>query len=189
VTEISPDSAGKRVELLKEVLPNASKVAVLWHSQDGASDDEEELKAIDFAAREFGVKVSSSGLRDPRDVESVYKTIHTDKPNGAIILRNSVTMFHRKQLVEFTTKARIPSICEGQDFSREGCLISYGPDLLHNWKRAAVLVDKILKGAKPADIPVERPTKFEFVVNLKTAKQIGLTIPPNVLARADKVIR
>jgi putative ABC transport system substrate-binding protein len=98
-------------------------------------------------------------------------------------------MFNRKQLADFAVKVRIPSICEGQDFTRDGCLISYGPDLLHNWRRAAALVDKIFKGAKPAEIPVEQPIKFELVINLKTAKQIGLTIPPIVMARADRVIR
>jgi putative ABC transport system substrate-binding protein len=189
VTEISPDSAGKRLELLKELVPNATKIAVIWHSQGGASDDEEELKAIESAARELGVKILSSGLRETRELESAYTMITAEKPNGAIILRNSVTMFNRKQLADFAVKVRIPSICEGQDFTRDGCLISYGPDLLHNWRRAAALVDKIFKGVKPAEIPVEQPIKFELVINLKTAKQIGLTIPPIVMARADRVIR
>jgi putative ABC transport system substrate-binding protein len=189
VTEISPDSAGKRLELLKEIVPTASRVAVIWHSQAGASDDDEELEEIESAARQFGVKVLSSGVRDARELQSAYSMIAANKPNGVIFVRNSVTVFNRKQLVDFAVKIRLPTICEGRDFIQDGCLVSYGSDLLHNWRRAAALVDKILKGAKPADLPVEQPRKFELMINLKTAKQIGLTIPPNVLARADRVIR
>lgn len=189
VTEISPDLAGKRLELLKEVLPSASKVAVLWHSQSGANDDAEELKEIETAARSFGLTVLPFGVRDLQDLENAYMIVSNNKPNAVVILRNSVTMFHRKRLADVSIKNRLPSICEGHDFARDGCLMSYGPDLLHNWRRAAVLVDKILKGAKPAELPVEQPRNFELIINLKTAKQIGLTISPNVLARADRVIR
>ncbi len=180
LTEISPDLAGKRVELLKEVLPSASKVAVIWHTQPGASDDDDELKAIESAARDLGVTVIPVGVVDTPGLEGAYATIGKNKPNAAIILRNSVSMVNRKQLAEFSVNNNLPSICEGQDFARDGCLMSYGPDLRQNWRRAAVFADKILKGAKPADIPVEQPTTFELVINLKTAKQIGLNIPPSV---------
>ena len=100
-----------------------------------------------------------------------------------------MTLFNRKELVALSIQNRLPSICEGREFAEAGCLMSYGPDLLHSWRRAAVLVDKILKGAKPAELPVEQPEKFELIINLKTAQQLGLTIPPNVLARADRVIK
>ncbi|MGB7947130.1 MAG: ABC transporter substrate-binding protein [Candidatus Binatia bacterium] len=186
-TEISPDLAGKRVELLKEILPRASKVAVIWHMQPGASDDDEELKAIESAARDFNVNVVPVGVG--KVVDGAYTTMSKNKPDAVIILRSSVTLFNRKQLAEFSIKNYLPSLCEGNEFTGDGCLMSYGPDVLYNFRRAAVFVDKILKGTKPGDIPVEQPTKFELVINLKAAKQIGLTIPPNVLARADKVIR
>ena len=109
--------------------------------------------------------------------------------DAVIILQGSFTTFHYKQLVELALKNRLASMCEELIFTEAGCLTSYGPDIPYLWRRAAVYVDKILKGAKPADLPVEQPKKFEFIVNLKAAKQIGLTIPPNVLARADKVIK
>jgi putative tryptophan/tyrosine transport system substrate-binding protein len=189
VTEIAPDLAGKRLELLKEIVPSASRVAVIWHSQGGASDDDEELKEIDSAARQFGMKVVSSGIRDAGELQAAYTDIAANKAHAAVILRNSVSMSNRKTLAQLAMKIRMPSMCDAHDFVHDGCLVSYGPDLLHNWWRAAALVDKILKGAKPADLPVEQPTKFELAINLKTAKQIGLTIPPNVLARADRVIK
>lgn len=122
-------------------------------------------------------------------MQAAYTDIAANKAHAAVILRNSVSMANRKTLAQLAMKIRMPSMCEGHDFAHDGCLVSYGPDLLQNWWRAAALVDKILKGAKPADLPVEQPTKFELAINLKTAKQIGLTIPPSVLARANKVIR
>jgi putative tryptophan/tyrosine transport system substrate-binding protein len=189
VTEIAPDLAGKRLELLKEIVPSASRVAVIWHSQGGASDDEDELKEIDSAARQFGVKVVSSGIRDAGELQAAYTDIAANKAHAAVILRNSVSAANRKTLAQLAMKIRMPSMCDAHDFVYDGFLVSYGPDLLHNWWRAAALVDKILKGAKPADLPVEQPTKFELAINLETAKQIGLTIPPNVLARADRVIK
>jgi putative ABC transport system substrate-binding protein len=188
-TEIATDLSGKRMELLKEIVPRASRVAVIWHSPAGRSDDDEELKQTQTEARQFGLNVLALGIREPDQFQNVFNTVTHDKANAIIILRSSLTLFHRKQLAELSVKNRLPSICDGHDFVQEGCLISYGPDLRYLWGRAANFVDKILKGAKPADLPVEQPRKFELVINLKTAKQIGLTIPPNVLARADKVIK
>jgi len=109
--------------------------------------------------------------------------------NALIIIAGAFTNFHRKLLLELAAKNRLPSMCERPDLAADGCLMSYGPDPIHFWKRAAAFVDKILKDRKPADLPVEQPKKFEFIINLKTAKQIGLTIPPNVLVRADRVIK
>jgi putative ABC transport system substrate-binding protein len=128
-------------------------------------------------------------VRDPSEFAGVYATITKQGANAVIIIRDALTLFHRKRLAELAVKNRLPSMCEGQEFIDDGCLKAYGPDLLYLWRRAGIFVDKILKGAKPADLPIEQPTKFELVISLRTAKQIGLTIPPNVLARADKVIR
>jgi putative ABC transport system substrate-binding protein len=112
-----------------------------------------------------------------------------ENAHAVVLIQGSFTLFHRKQLAELAAKNRLPSMCESPSWTDDGCLLSYGPDSLYQWRRAAVFVDKILKGAKPADLPVEQPTKFELVINLKTAKQIGLTIPQSVLYRADKVIK
>jgi putative ABC transport system substrate-binding protein len=112
-----------------------------------------------------------------------------ESANALVLIQGSFTLLHRKQLVELAAENRLPSMCESSSWTDDGCLLSYGPDVLYAYRRAATYVDKILKGAKPADLPVEQPTKFEFIINLKAAKQIGLTIPPNVLTRADKVIK
>jgi putative ABC transport system substrate-binding protein len=188
-TEIATDLSGKRLELLKEIVPRASRVAVIWHSPTGLSDDDEELKQTKAEGRQFGMNVLPLGIQEPDQFQNAFNTVTHDKANAIIILRSSLTLFNRKQLAELAVKNRLLSICDGQDFVQDGCLISYGPEARYLWRRAANFVDKILKGAKPAELPVEQPTKFELVINLKTAKQIGLTIPPNVLARADKVIK
>jgi putative ABC transport system substrate-binding protein len=185
-TSISPDLSGKRLELLREVVPKASSVAVVWDSSPGQSP---EVRSIETAARGIGVKLQPVELRDPKDFQNAYATMTKQQAGAVVIIQSSFTLGYRKHLVELAAKQRLPSICEQKEWTNDGCLMSYGPDLQYLWRRAAFFVDKILKGAKPADLPVEQPTKFEFVINLKTAKQIGLTIPPNVLARADKVIR
>jgi putative tryptophan/tyrosine transport system substrate-binding protein len=187
-TELSPDVAGKRLELLKEAVPKASHVAVLMGTGPG-STDQDDIREMETPARQLSVNIQSVEVRDPSEFQAAYAAMTKQRVNAVIIVRGSFTVFHKKKLAELAAKSRLPSMCEGEDFAQDGCLIAYGPDRLHNWRRAAVFVDKILKGTKPADIPVEQPKKFEFVINLKTAKQIGLTIPPNVLVRADKVIR
>ena len=187
-TTISPDLSGKRLELLKEVVPNVSRVAVIWNRQVGGTT-EEQVKQTESAARQFELKIQSVVVRDPSEFEGVYATMTKQGANAVIIIRDALTLFHRKKLAELAVKNRVPSMCEGQEFVDDGCLKAYGPDLLYLWRRAAVFVDKILKGAKPADLPVEQPMKFELVINLKTAKQIGLTIPQSVLYRADRVIK
>jgi putative tryptophan/tyrosine transport system substrate-binding protein len=188
-TELSPEVAGKRLELLKEAVPKASRVAVLVGTGPGISEYQHDMQEMETPARQLSVNIQSVEVRDPSDFQVAYAAMTKQRVNAVIIVRGSFTVFHKKQLAELAAKSRLPSMCEGEDFAQDGCLIAYGPDRLHNWRRAAVFVDKILKGTKPADIPVEQPKKFEFVVNLKTAKQIGLTIPPNVLVRADRVIR
>ena len=187
-TEISPEVAGKRLELLKEAVPKVSRAAVLVNDDSGGID-RASLEEMEAPAQQLSVNIQPVQVRDPSEFQAVFAAMIKQRVNAIIVVRISFTIFHKKKLAELSSKNRLPSMCEGQDFAQDGCLMAYGPDLLHNYRRAATYVDKILKGAKPADLPVEQPTKFEFVINLKTAKQIGLPIPPNVLARADRVIK
>jgi putative ABC transport system substrate-binding protein len=135
------------------------------------------------------VKIHLVEVRTPVDFQAAFAAMKKQQANAVTIVQGSFTLFHRKQLVELALKNRLPSLCESARFADEGCLISYGTDVVSLYRRAASYVDKILKGTKPAELPVEQPTKFELVINLKTAKQIGVTVPPSVLARADKVIK
>ena len=187
-TELSPEVAGKRLELLKEAVPKASRVAVLMGTGPESSD-QDDMQEMETPARQLNVNIQPVEVRNPSELQASFAAMTKQGVNAVIILRGSFTVFYKNQLVGLAAKSRLPSMCEGEDFAQDGCLIAYGPDRLHNWRRAAVFVDKILKGTKPSDIPVEQPKKFEFIINLKTAKQIGLTIPPNVLVRADRVIR
>jgi putative ABC transport system substrate-binding protein len=187
LTSISPEVSGKRLELLKDTVPRASVVAVLWHSLSLA--DKDEVKATEIAGRDLKLKLHVVSVTDPEEFQSAFASMIQAKVNAFVIISGAFTNFHRKSILELAEKNHLPSMCERPDLVQDGCLMSYGPDTLYLWTRAAAFVDKILKGRKPADLPVEQPTKFELVINLKTAKQIGLTIPPNVLARADRVIR
>jgi putative ABC transport system substrate-binding protein len=184
-TDISPDVSGKRLELLKEVFPKATRVAVLFY---GGEADLDEVRQTEIAAGHLGVKVQRVKARNRNEFADAYAMMIKLQANAVILIQGSGTLFHRKELSGLAVKHRLPSMCETSVWTEDGCLMNYGPDLLYLWRRAASYVDKILKGAKPADLPVEQPTKFELVINLKTAKEIGLTIPPNVLARADRVI-
>ena len=188
-TGISPDLSGKRLGILKEVLPKASRVAIISHREREASRDQEEVARAETAARALGITIQPVQVEAPAEFQDAYATIRKDHVDALIIIQNSFTFVHSKQLFELAAKSRLPSMCEGSLWTENGCLMSYGPDLPSQYRRAAVFVDKILKGAKPADLPVEQPTKFDLIINLKTAKQVGLTIPPNVLAHADKVIK
>jgi len=185
-TNIAPDLSGKRLELLREAVPRASRVAVLLDPSPGQLD---EVRATETAGRGLGVKVQPVEVRDPKDFQNAYIAMTKQKADAVIIVQSGFSLAYRKQLADLAAKHRLPSMCEQKEWATDGCLMSYGPDLLYLFRRAATYVDKILKGAKPADLPVEQPMKFEFVINLKTAKQIGLTIPPNVLVRADRVIK
>ncbi len=187
-SEMSPEISGKRVELLREAVPKTSRVGVVWYPRKGGSD-EEEVRQTETAARQFGVHVQLVEVRDPKEFQSAYAAMIKQQANAVILIRGSFTDFHRKQLLELAVKQRLPSMCEPAQWARDGCLMSYGPDYAHLWRRAATYVDKILKGAKPGDLPVEQPTKFELVINLKTAKALGLKIPQSVLIRADEVIQ
>jgi putative ABC transport system substrate-binding protein len=177
----------KRLELLKEVAPAASRVAVLLNAT--LPMHSRQLKDIQDAAPPFGVTVLPFPVTGREDIDRAFSTMKREGAGGVLVLGDSMLGNLRPQTVELAAKSQLPSIFTTRENVDAGGLMSYGANLTELWRRAAWYVDKILKGTKPADLPVEQPTKFELVINLKAAKQIGLTIPPNVLARADRVIR
>jgi putative ABC transport system substrate-binding protein len=187
-TNLSPDLSTKRLEVLKEVSPKILRVAVFQNAvQHGPA-----MKEVETAAKAFSVQLQILEVRGPSDLDAAFAAVTRDRADALVTLPNPLLRQDngpRKRIVDFTLSRRIPSIHENGDYVEAGGLMSYGFDDGDNFRRAATYVDKILKGTKPADLPVQQPTKFEFVINLKTAKQIGLTVPPNVLARADRVIR
>jgi putative ABC transport system substrate-binding protein len=187
LTSISADLSGKRLELVKEIFSKASRVNVLWNPAN--SSNGLEFKAMEAAARALGLKLQSLEARVPQDFQGAFAAAARDRPSALMVLRDPLIDSQHFQILDFAIDKRLPSIHGERQFVEAGGLMSYGPSRIELFRRAATYVDKILKGTKPADLPVEQPTKFEFWINLKTAKQIGLTIPPNVLARADKVIK
>jgi len=186
-TSIGAVLAGKRLELLKETVPNLSRVAVLWDPQDPSAA--QQWKESQLPARELGLQLHSMEIGSADDFESAFKEAIKVRSAGLAVTSGALALSNQKRVADLATKNRLPAIYSRGDFVASGDLMSYGDDRTEPYRRAAVFVDKILKGTKPADIPVEQPTKFELTINLKAAKQIGLTIPPNVLARADKVIK
>jgi putative ABC transport system substrate-binding protein len=187
-TSMSTDLSGKRLELLKEVVPKATRVAVFWYTFP-RSQDEDEVKQTQASAPPLGLKIQAVPVRATDDFEGAFAQMKRENANALIIIQGSFTSVYRKQLAELAIKHQLPTMCEAPTWTENGCLVSYGRDSRAAWRHAAVFVDKILKGAKPGDLPVEQPTKFELIINLKTAKQIGVTIPQKVLARADRVIK
>jgi putative ABC transport system substrate-binding protein len=186
-TNVDSDFSAKRLELLKEAFPKLSRVAVLSHA--GNRGDQDELRETRTAAQPLGVRIQSQDLKDPSQFQDAFRTMINERVEALIITNNTFNFFHRRQFLEFAVKNRLPTMCGRAGFVEDGCLISYAASRQDSMRRAAYFVDKILKGTKPADLPVQQPTKFEFVINLKTAKQIGVTIPQSVLYRADKVIK
>jgi putative ABC transport system substrate-binding protein len=178
---------GKRLELLKEIVPKLARVAVLWNPQTQTSALS--WKEIQHPARELGLQLHSLEVRSPNDFDKAFEDAVRARASAVAVMPGPLFIANLKQIADIAEKSRLPSIAHVTEFVDSGGLASYGPDRSDLFRRAATYVDKILKGAKPADLPVEQPTKFELVINLKTAKQIGLSIPPNILARADKVIR
>jgi putative ABC transport system substrate-binding protein len=179
---------GKRLELLREIAPHVARVAFLTYGTDVTARSR--VKEVADTGRRLGIRIQPLGIRDPKDVESAFSAMGRERAGAVAIQPLLITSIGQgRRIAEFATRNRLPTISDSKDFLDAGGLASYGPDRLALWRRAAWYVDKILKGAKAADLPVEQPTKFEFIINLKTAKQIGLKIPPNVLARADRVIR
>lgn len=178
---------GKRLELLKAAVPQASRVAVLWEPGDPAKALE--WQDTQIAARALGVRLHAMEVRGADDFDHAFAAITGGRPDALITVTTAFTLRHQRQIVDFTTQNQLPMMAEGKEFAEAGGLMSYGASLPALYRRAAYYVDRILKGAKPADLPVEQPTTFELVINLKTAQALGLTIPPAVLFQATEVIR
>ena len=185
---MSPELSGKRLELLMEAVPGLSRVAFLWNPDvRGAVLD---YKETEDAARSLGLQLQSVEVPRAEDFDRAFSAVTKERAQALIVPgQNPVGFANRGQIASFAQRNRLPSMYAQSEYVDAGGLMSYGPSTADLWRRAATYVDKILKGRKPADLPVEQPTKFELIINLKTANQIGLTIPPNVLARADKVIK
>jgi putative ABC transport system substrate-binding protein len=177
---------GKRLELLREAVPQISHVSVIWNP--GNPSAVSEWKETQTAARTLGIKLESVEVRGAEDFVAALPRIARRVPAAVVTIEDTLTYAYRLILAEFTVKNRVPAIMAGQAFAEAGGLMSYGPRMSDLFRRAARQVDKILKGAKPADLPIEQPTKFELVINLKTAKALGLTIPQTLLQRADQII-
>jgi putative ABC transport system substrate-binding protein len=187
MTNLLVQLGDKRLELLKEAAPKIARVAVPY--VPGNQTHSLELKEVQTAARGLGVTVQTWEVRRVEDLDRVFAAMRNQRPGGLQVLGGPVMRDNDKRIVDFAIKSRLPSVFATRESVNTGGLMYYGADDADSYRRIAHFIDKILKGAKPADLPVEQPTKFELVINLKTAKQIGLTIPPNVLARTDRVIR
>jgi len=184
---LGPDVSTKRLEMLKEIVLGVSRVAVFWNPDDPAAKIS--LRETQDAAKAEAMHLQILEIREASDFQSAFRAANKGRARALILLPAPIVATQAKQIAELALKNNLPAISPVSEFPNAGGLMSYGANLAELYRRAATYVDKILKGAKPADLPVEQPTKFELIINLKTAKQIGLTIPPNVLARADRVIR
>jgi len=187
LSTLSPELSGKQLELLKEIVPKLSRVAVLGDSNEPGNA--QALREMELAAGAFKAKLQYLDVLDPKDIETAFRAASKGRAEAVLVLPSPVLTSQRIQIVDLAVKSRLPAIYWRSDFVEAGGLMTYSVNYNDLARGAATYVDKILKGAKPADLPVEQPKKFELIINLKTAKQIGLTIPPNVLARADRVIR
>ena len=187
LSQVGPELAGKRLELLKEAFPKISRVAVLRTS--GSRSSVAQFQETQVAAKPMGVEVQSLEWRSFDEIDGAFKAAATGRADALIVLQSAFMNTHRTRIVELAAKHRLPTMFAERTHVESGGLMSYAPSFSDLHRRAATFVDKILKGAKPGDIPIQQPTKFELVINLKTAKQIGLAIPPHVLARADRVIK
>jgi putative tryptophan/tyrosine transport system substrate-binding protein len=187
LSSVGADLAGKRLELLKEVLPKLSRVAVFGTSTNPGNVTA--LRETELAAAAFKVQLQFLDILDPKDIETAFRAAGRGRAEAVLVLNSPVSSSRRKEIAKLAVKSRLPAFYNRSEYIEDGGLMSYGVSFTDLAHRAASYVDKILKGTKPADLPVEQPKKFEFIVNLNAAKQIGLTIPPNVLARADRVIK
>jgi putative ABC transport system substrate-binding protein len=187
LSTLSPEISGKQLELLKEILPKLSRAAILGIST--SPGNAQALKETELAAGALGVKLQYLDVLEPKDIEIAFREASKGRAEAVLMLVSPVLNTQRSQIVDLAIKNRVPAVYGQQEFVEAGGLMTYGVSLIDLFRRAATYVDKILKGREPADLPVEQPRKFELIINLKAAKQIGLTIPPNVLARADRVIR
>jgi putative ABC transport system substrate-binding protein len=186
LTSTSEELDGKRLELLREVIPKLSHVAVFWNPENPTLLTS--LKEMRAAAQVLGIKVQVLEVRTPADLEETFKAIVRERPGALLVMGDRLFLHNRQRIMDFATKQRLPVVPGHPELVEAGGLMSYGASYPGMHRRAAYFVDRILKGAKPADLPVERPTKFELVINLKTARALGLGVPPTLLARADEVI-
>jgi len=187
LSRLTPELSGKQLELLKEIVPSLSHLAVFGNSTQPGNT--QSLNEVELAARPLRVQMQYLDISGPKDIETAFRAASKGRAQAVLVLSSPVLFSQLTQVIDLAAKSRLPAIYYALEFAEGGGLMTYGPSITDLFRRAATYVDKILKGAKPADLPVEQPMKFELVINLKTAKQIGLTIPPNVLVRADKVIR
>ncbi len=190
LSALSPELVEKGLELLKQAVPRVSRVAVLWQPGGlGERTEQDILKAADVAGRALGVRLQVVEVRGPADFDRAFSDMTRARAGALAVLPGTMFIIERRRLVDLAAKNRLPAVYPLREFVDAGGLMAYGASLADLFRRAAIYVDKILKGAKPADLPVEQPTKFELVINLKTAKALGLTIPPSVLGRADEVVQ
>lgn len=187
LTNYAPELTGKRLEILKEIIPKLSRVAVLGTSTVPGSA--EMKKELELAAKALKVQLQYFEVRDAKEIDSAFQAAKKARADAVITLVSAIFVAHRSEIAELAAKHRLPATYHFSSFVEDGGLMFYGPSIVDLSRRAATYVDKILKGRTPAEIPVEQPKKFDFIINLKAAKQIGLTIPPNVLARADRVLK
>jgi putative ABC transport system substrate-binding protein len=187
LTHLAPELGGKRLELLKDMIARLSRVAVL--TDPGTGGHGPQIRELEVAAPALGLQLRPVEVRGPNELESAFSTMTVWRAGAFIGLQQPTLDRLRQRIVDLAAKNRLPAMYPNSEYVETGGLTSYAADIVAMFRRTAVYVDKILKGTKPADLPVEQPTKFEFIINLKAAKQIGLTIPPNVLARADRVIK
>jgi len=186
ISDVATTLSIKRLSLLKELNPRLTRVAMLWNRDDlGMSL---RYKASADAAQSIGVSVQALGVREPDDFEGVFETMGREPPDAILMVSDSLTMLNRKRVIDYAAAQKLPAIYEVDSLVREGGLMSYGADARESFQRGAALIDRILKGTRPADLPFEQPTRYPFVINLKAAGAIGVTIPPALLARADEVI-
>lgn len=186
VTELSTDLSAKRLEILKDALPDLQRVAMLWNAADLGMTLR--YHSAEDAARVLGVKVQALGVREPDDFDNAFAKMKSDRPDAILMVSDALTTLNRKRVVEFANTNRLPTIFENAGPVHDGGLMSYGPKQSEIGERAAELVARILSGARPADLPLELPTRFDFVVNLKAAQALGIKLPPTLLSRADEVI-
>ncbi len=182
---ITPELAGKRLELLREAVPGIKRVAVLW---DPIHTNIPHFREVRAAAQALGLQLQSFEVRTSGDFAAVFAAATADRPDALLILGSPTTVFNRAQIIDFAARARLPGMYDKKESVIDGGLMGYMGSPLEKGRRTAAYVDRILKGAKPADLPIEQPTRFELVINLKTANALGITMPPSILARADEVI-
>jgi len=186
ISDVSAEVTPKRMELLKQIAPRLRKVAMLWNADDLGMTLR--YRASETGAQALGISVQALGVREPNDFDQAFAAMNRDVPDAILMVSDALTILNRKRVFEFAAAHRLPAIYEDDRYVRDGGLMSYGPDQSESFARMAALADRILKGAKPAELPFEQPTRFRFVLNLKTAKSLGLEVPPTLLALADEVV-